>query len=290
VIHRRPRRFAHRLMALPAEAVLDVGFAHACHCSPAESEATQRGPYTCVVASSEQERVRQARIRARELGYNLLLKEALNVEPVTHMASAAPHVPDTAVVAFFVAYGMSPGDAAEQGVVVLEIVVWFRGQGATLRLEHEPDGSWRAPVIPDGSQVAYVIQGVGSTSLEAANDAKRRWEAGEHRGKMTVQIGTAIETSEAMPITARRSVPTEKIEIPADFIEKLGVDGQAVVWTYEPDGRVHIYRTDIRTGEIIRSVVENNLIDAYLEMGVDFRPPSPEGREGPAGDATDPRA
>lgn len=141
------------------------------------------------MASSEQERVKEARMRARELGYNLLIEEALNVEPMTHMAFAAPHVPNTAVVGFFVAYGLSPGDAAEHGLAVLEIVQWFRGQGATLRLEDEPDGTWRGPVIPDGSHVAFVIQGVGSTPVEAAEDAKRRWEAGEQRGQTTVQIG-----------------------------------------------------------------------------------------------------
>lgn len=214
---------------------------------------------------------------------------------------------------------------------VLEIVHWFREQGATLRLEDEPDGSWRAPVIPDGSQVAYVIQGVGLTSVEAAEDAKRRWEAGEQRGKTTVQIGTATETNRAMPITAEQSrpigtatdvtinvqpagaraggnaptvrvdvpaggaraggnAPSEKIEVPANLIERLEAYDQAVLFGDEPDGRVRAYLVNMRTGEIIRSVVEDDLIDAYLELGVDFRPPSPEGREGRAGHPTDPRA
>lgn len=144
-------------------------------------------------------------MRARELGYNLLIEEALNVEPMTHVAFAAPYVPNTAVAGFFVAYGLSPGDAAEHGLAVLEIVQWFRGQGAMLRLEDEPDGTWRAPVIPDGNHVAFVIQGIGSTSVEAAEDAKRRWEAGEQRGQTTVQIGPAVETDQAMPITAVKS-------------------------------------------------------------------------------------
>jgi hypothetical protein len=139
----------------------------------------------------EHERLRDAKVQARELGYTLWVDVAQNIEPITHMAFAAPYVPRTAVMGFLVAYGESLGDAAEQGVEVLEIMDWFRRQSATLRVEDEPDGSWRAPVIPDGTKVAFVIQGVGSTSLEAAQDAKRHWEAGEHRGK-TVQIGTEV--------------------------------------------------------------------------------------------------
>lgn len=308
---------------------------------------------------SEQERVREARIRARELGYNLLVEEAPNVEPITHMAFAAPHIPDTAVAAFFVAYGLSPGDAAEQGVVVLEIIQWFRGQSVTLRVEEEPDGSWRAPLIPDGSQVAFVIQGIGSTSLEAAEDARRRWEAGEQRGKTTPQIGTAIETNQAMPIKPSKSrvispaievneaMPvthtvtpggakaggvgssvsvsvsgggvsrtkgrkgafgssnvsgggdvrtsgdkTSEVDIGGAeaFLARIGATDMGVFFAEEPDGTWRTYLANVRTWDVIRSTSGEKFIDAFLEIGLEFRDRSEEGREGRSDDPSDPRA
>lgn len=45
--------------------------------------------------------------------------------------------------------------------------------------------------------------GTGATTEEAAIDAQQRWRAGERGKEVVVKIGTAIETNQAMPITAR---------------------------------------------------------------------------------------
>jgi hypothetical protein len=46
-------------------------------------------------------RIRLARAEAVELGYMLLVDEALNVEPLTHMAFAGPHILGVATTARF---------------------------------------------------------------------------------------------------------------------------------------------------------------------------------------------
>jgi hypothetical protein len=71
----------------------------------------------------ERERIRAARSEAVELGYMLIIDEAPNVEPLTHMAFAGPHIPGQASTAGFLTYSTSAAGAAEAGVEILRGIV-----------------------------------------------------------------------------------------------------------------------------------------------------------------------
>lgn len=67
--------------------------------------------------------VRAARQEAVELGYMLIVDEALNVGTLTHMAFAGPHVIGQPSPARFLIYSTSAAGAAEAGLEVLRGIV-----------------------------------------------------------------------------------------------------------------------------------------------------------------------
>jgi hypothetical protein len=75
------------------------------------------------VSDDDADRIRVAQTEARALGYMLLIEGALNVEPLTHMAFAAPHVEGQPSMGRFLTYSTSAADGAEAGVDVLRGIV-----------------------------------------------------------------------------------------------------------------------------------------------------------------------
>jgi hypothetical protein len=71
----------------------------------------------------ERERVLVAQREADALGYRLLIEEALNIEPVTHMSIGYPIVQSQVSMGRWLAYGKSAGEAAQDGVDVLKGIV-----------------------------------------------------------------------------------------------------------------------------------------------------------------------
>ena len=66
----------------------------------------------------DQRQVLAARREARGLGYLLAVRQALHVEPLTHMTFAA--VPGSPSPGSFLAFGRSPGEAAQAGLEILQ--------------------------------------------------------------------------------------------------------------------------------------------------------------------------
>jgi hypothetical protein len=76
------------------------------------------------ISDSDAQRINVARAEARNLGYLLMIEEALNVAPHTHMALAGPYLGDMQVShGRFLAYGTSAAEAAEAGLDVLDGIV-----------------------------------------------------------------------------------------------------------------------------------------------------------------------
>jgi hypothetical protein len=75
------------------------------------------------ISDEDIERIKVARAEAVALGYMLIVDEAPNVEPLTHMAFAGPHVIGQAANARFLTYSTSAADAAEAGLEVLRGIV-----------------------------------------------------------------------------------------------------------------------------------------------------------------------
>ncbi len=76
------------------------------------------------VSPEDAGRINVARRGARMLGYTLLIEDALNVEPLTHMAFAAPYIGETQPsLGRFLTYSTSAVEAAEAGVDLLRGVV-----------------------------------------------------------------------------------------------------------------------------------------------------------------------
>lgn len=81
-------------------------------------------PVCVPVSPEEAERINVARSEARALGYTLFVEEALNVEPLTHMAFAAPYLGTTqASMGRFLSYSTSAAEAAEAGADILRGIV-----------------------------------------------------------------------------------------------------------------------------------------------------------------------
>src|SRR5439155_15326458 len=108
----------------------------------------------------EIERLRAARYEARELGYLLMVDDAVNIEPLRYQAWAAPAVSSQATMGRFLAYGESLGETAESGLATLtatlgedddsrrvkEVIAWFDNQGMELWL-HQIGDEWSAPMM-----------------------------------------------------------------------------------------------------------------------------------------------
>jgi hypothetical protein len=185
-------------------------------------------------------------------------------------------------------------------------MLWFEQLGV----------GWRALIVHDDSRLAFSVQGVGRTKLEAAEDAKRRWESGT-RVVRVADVGTTVEHAEALPIKVVKAppaaaraggnqpsvrvdvpaggaqaggfAPTPRIEVDSRIVERLTEYGWVIRFGEEPDGRVRGYLCDDKTLQIIRSAVGDDLQDAFLGLGIDLTAPSAEGRCGRADDPSDPR-
>jgi len=81
-------------------------------------------PVGVPVSPEEAERINVARSEVRALGYTLFVENAQNVEPLTHMAFASPHVGTTqASMGRFLTYSTSAAEAAEAGADILGGIV-----------------------------------------------------------------------------------------------------------------------------------------------------------------------
>jgi hypothetical protein len=74
-------------------------------------------------SDDDRERILTAQREADALGYRLVVEEAPNIEPVTHMAVGFPVVPGQGSMGRFLAYGTSAAEAAENGADVLQGIV-----------------------------------------------------------------------------------------------------------------------------------------------------------------------
>src|SRR5437763_426457 len=78
------------------------------------------------------------------------------------------------VVATFAPGGLACGMTDDQ---IREMQRWFEERGHVLFPAHEWGDGWRALAVPAGVDVVgNAISGLGSTPLEAAEDAKRKFE------------------------------------------------------------------------------------------------------------------
>jgi hypothetical protein len=75
------------------------------------------------LSDEDRERVLVAQREADALGYRLMVEEALNIEPITHMAIGYPLVQGQVTMGRWLAYGKSAGEAAENGTDVLKGIV-----------------------------------------------------------------------------------------------------------------------------------------------------------------------
>jgi hypothetical protein len=75
------------------------------------------------ISDEDAQRIRVARAEAAALGYMLIVEDALNIEPLTHMALAGPRIEGQVANARFLTYSTSAADAAEAGVDVLRGIV-----------------------------------------------------------------------------------------------------------------------------------------------------------------------
>jgi hypothetical protein len=175
---------------------------------------------------------------------------------------------------------------------VEEIQKWFDERGYDLYV-HEVEGhGWRAPYMPKGSRIGSANYGTGDSSREAAEDAQARYTR-DHEVDVSVtasmpvestrgvskQIGIAVETDMAMPITPAKSRAIEPaIDLPEldEKVETLTTYGWRVLFEEEPDGKVTGYLVDLDSGETLKSAMGDDFPDAWLGLGIDTTPPSME--------------
>lgn len=249
----------------------------------------------------EIERLQAARYEARELGYLLMVDEAVNIEPLRYQAWAAPAVSGQATMGHFLAYGESLGETAESGLATLgegddsrhvkEIIAWFDGHGMELWL-HQVGDEWSAPMMSYSSDIGAGAYGRGKTAREAAEDAKGRYEdsIATDSAEVTVKGATAEARAEAPPPTvvisgAGAIASEEEVGAPsvddvngvAQRLARLAPDFQwLAAFTYEPAGGCRGYLIDDKTGEVIKTASGDDFHDAVLELFKDTYPPSDE--------------
>jgi hypothetical protein len=114
---------------------------------------------------------------------------------------------------------------------IQEIRVWFEERGYEL-FWHEHAGAWRAPYIPQGHRIGSADYGSGTTALEAVEDAKRRFEAGQpktHVVEMTGTVGAKATLSGSAVIKtdsdSAEVVDSAQVNLPS-IDEKIATCGQ----------------------------------------------------------------
>lgn len=170
---------------------------------------------------------------------------------------------------------------------IQEIRVWFEERGYEL-FWHEHAGAWRAPYIPQGHRIGSADYGSGTTALEAVEDAKRRFEAGQpktHVVEMTGTVGAKATLSGSAVIKtdsdSAEVVDSAQVNLPS-IDEKIATEQLGFGWRIwfepEPDGTFTAVAGDYDTGEVMRMSKGDSYEDALLELGADLRPPSDEVR------------
>ncbi len=92
-------------------------------------------------------------------------------------------------------------------------------------------------------------------------------------------IGTAAETDTALPITSAKSRAIKPaVDLPEleEKVETLTTYGWRVLFEEEPDGKVTGYLLGLDSGEPLKSAIGDDFPDAWLGLGIDTTPPSPE--------------
>jgi hypothetical protein len=174
---------------------------------------------------------------------------------------------------------------------IQEIAAWFEERGYEL-FWHEHAGAWRAPFIPKGHRIGSADFGSGATALDAARDAQRIFEQANPPKAYGIGLAATVETAGAItPLpgalllgaddatvrvgesdAARLTEVDEKIAA-----ERLGF-GWRIWFEPEPDGTYTAVAGDHDTGEVLRTSKGDSFEDAYLQLGIDLRPPSDEVR------------
>jgi hypothetical protein len=260
------------------------------------------------VGDQEQiERLQAARYEARDFGYLLFVDEALNIEPLKYQAWAAPAIHGQVTMGRFLAYGESLGETAESGLAtlkaslgededsrrVMEIIAWFDGHGMEMWL-HEIAGKWTAPIMSYSSDVGAGAYGHGNTAREAAEDAKRKYEAttANESADVTVEAPAAEARAEMPPptlvISGAGAIPSaEEFGVPdlrstevnevAEKLAQLAPDFRwLAAFVHEPTGEYRGYLIDDKTGEVIKKASGDDFHDAVLELFKETYPPSNE--------------
>jgi hypothetical protein len=183
-----------------------------------------------------------------------------------------------------------------------EIRAWFDERGYDLYVHQIEGHGWRAPYVPKGSRIGSAAYGVGKTPLQAAEDARARFDGG--RAIFAEDGGVASEsasvTIHAPAASARATAPqphvviepealvhgraiheptveaTPPIDVPDVDAEKLTTYGWRVLFEEEPNGKVTGYLLDLDSGATLKVVTENDFEDAYLSLGIGTMHPSAE--------------
>lgn len=182
---------------------------------------------------------------------------------------------------------LTPKDEAR----IAEIEGWFHERGYDL-VVHEVAGWWRAPYMPRGTWVGSASYGVGTSAVEAAEDAQAR-----HGGGRSIQVADDATTTEhadvvktpderephtvhPQGIQSEEAFGTPSIEIPdlEQAVERLTGYGWRVWFEEEPGGGVTGYLQDYKSGEVLKVATGTDHDDAYLALAIDTLPPSQEVR------------
>lgn len=149
-------------------------------------------------------------------------------------------------------------------------------------------------MLPKQQRIGAADYGVGPTRLAAARDARDRHERGHPESAMVVEIGTAFETNEALPITpklgsteetltdvsAAFELPWESLGVPKDKAARIEEVATAFGWYIgfhaEPDGGFTWVVYDRSTDEVLQHGQAADWDDAKLEVILNLYPPSDE--------------
>jgi hypothetical protein len=178
---------------------------------------------------------------------------------------------------------------SDDGSRIGEIREWFDERRYDLYVHEIEEGhGWRAPFMPKGVQIGSSDYGVGLTALAAAEDAQARHLSGS-RIVYGHDEGTATEHAvvvkvEGAPEPPRTIYPESLVreralgdpEVVSNAIERLTAYGWGVLFEDEPDGKVTGYLLDRDSGDSLKSTVGDDFEDAWLGLGINTMPPSPE--------------
>jgi CBS domain-containing protein len=209
--------------------------------------------------------------------------------------------------------------AANENDRLGKIVAWFLERDILLGFDG-PEGDVCAVMVPADSRIAPAGIGRGATKLEAAENAKVRFEAGdvtwpvgaslvmpydvlhpvgaslvmpyqihvaeEATATEDATVSARIEVQETGTGTDSATVIKDDDETPTEAAEldrarRIATDyGWRIGCVDEPDGSVTAYLMDEKTGEVLKSALGTDFHDAVLGVLADTYPPTQEGRAG----------